>query len=123
MRWTPLAFIACLIMAFAPMTGQAHVGHGAPGLALDLERVDRKDSHLTIKLRLENAGEDALILHSFSTDLGVVAIVDGDPVLEVGEVEYMTLSLEVKGDMPGIFTLLADFGEAGAGPVLIFTGA
>ena len=123
MRRIPLALLTSLLLSLAPLWATAHVGHGAPGLALDLERVDRKGDTLTIELRMENAGQEPLLLQGFSTDLGDVIILSGDPVLAVGEVEKMTLSLVVKGEMPGIFTLIADFGEAGTGPVLVFTGA
>jgi hypothetical protein len=123
MRRIPLALLTSLLLSFVPLWAMAHVGHGAPGLVLDLERVDRKGNTLTIELRLENAGEEPLLLQGFSTDLGEVIILLGDRVLDAGEVEKMTLSLVVKGEMPGIFTLIADFGEAGAGPVLVFTGA
>lgn len=123
MRRIPLALLTSLLLWLAPLWAMAHLGHGTPGLALDLERVDRKGNTLTMELRLENAGEEPLLLQGFSTDLGEVIILSGDRVLDAGEVEKMTLSLVVKGEMPGIFTLIADFGEAGAGPVLVFTGA
>lgn len=119
----PLALIAALMLIISPMLATAHVGHGAPGLALELERVDRQGPSLQIALRIENTGEDALRLEAVTTDLGLVTILDGVTEIAAGATTHLTLGLDVAGDMPGLFTLIADFGPAGAGPLLIFTGA
>lgn len=42
----PLALIAALMLIISPMLATAHVGHGAPRLALELERVDRQGPSL-----------------------------------------------------------------------------
>ena len=123
LRRTLTALAMYLSLALVPLSAVAHVGHGAPGVAIDLERVDRKGAQLTIGLRLENTSDAPMLLQSFSTELGTVQLVQGDPLIKPGEVTHMVLSLEVQGDMPGLFTLIVDFGEDGAGPVLVFTGA
>jgi hypothetical protein len=119
----PLALIAAVLVLLSPMLAAAHIDHGAPGLALKLERVDRQGASLQIALAIENAGEGVLTLKAITTDLGLVTILDGGTEIAAGSTTHLTLGLEVAGDMPGLFTLIADFGPAGAGPLLIFTGA
>lgn len=120
-RLIPL--IASALIALTPVPSAAHLGHDAPGLALELQRVDRQGADLHITLRIENTGAEVLRLSSFTTNLGAVRILDGASDIAPGAVTHLTLALQVAGGMPGVFTLIADFGPSGSGPLLVFTGA
>ncbi len=118
-----ISLLTAVMLALSPLGALAHVGHDAPGLHVVLERVDRQGPTLQIVLLIENGSDDAVLLAGFSTDLGRVSVLEAPTKVARGNDARVVLALEVEGDMPGVFTLIADFGPVGSGPVLIFTGA
>jgi len=105
--------IAALILERA----DAHDGQDLSHIEAVSTEVRRNGDAVVVTLDLANQRETPISLVGVYSRLGPVAF---DASVVVGPVTQKTVDLWIEtAHLPGIFTLVLDFGEAGAGPVVI----
>ncbi|MCP3970591.1 MAG: hypothetical protein GY717_09800 [Rhodobacteraceae bacterium] len=108
---------AALLAPVAARAAWAHDGHDLSRLQAEIIGTGIAENGFVLRMRLTNRRDQDVALHAIYTDLGEIAAVL--PVsLAPGASADLALTL-VAQDWPGIFALVLDFGEAGAGPVTV----
>ncbi|MBO9478111.1 hypothetical protein J7382_11240 [Shimia sp. R11_0] len=111
-----LAFLACPILAAAPAL--SHEGHGVSHVKTSVALRKRRGRTLHLIVTFLNQGRDAVMLETVAVENAQVlnAVKTAVPA---GALVEAPVSLRFRDDVPGIFTLMLDFGEHGKGPVTV----
>ena len=112
----PKAMILSAVLML-PFGAQAHEFHDLSRLdaVVTATPVDSEDAHLA--MTLTNNRDTSVQLFAVYSDLGMI---QANFPLEVAPGDTIHADLLVAtGTLPGIFTLILDFGENGQGPVLV----
>ena len=113
-------FAKAMILSAAlmlPFGAQAHEFHDLSRLdaVVTATPVDSEDAHLA--MTLTNNRDTSVQLFAVYSDLGMI---QADFPFDVAPGDTIHADLLVAtGTLPGIFTLIPDFGENGQGPVLV----
>lgn len=113
-RRTMLAGLICL-----PASGLAHDGHSGSALRIETIRAEaREGGEVGLLFLLQNQSDQMAGVTSIATDVGEIAA--NVPLsLQPGDTQMLQATLEVTGEVPGIFTVLFTFGDGESGPVLV----
>ncbi len=117
LTFTRRGFLTALMLA--PAGALAHAGHGMSHLTVTSTITRRRKRRLDLVLTFYNAGTQPMTLAAISTD---VANMTGQSLpfnVPAGGLVEQKLTLRFEEAVPGIFTLLLDFGEDGQGPVTV----
>ncbi|SMP25769.1 hypothetical protein [Shimia sagamensis] len=117
LTFTRRSVLATLLMA--PVGALAHSGHGMGHLTVTTTVTRRRKHRLDLVLTFYNAGTAAMTLEALSTDVAQLSGLKLPFEIPAGGLEEQKLTLRFDDAVPGIFTLLLDFGEDGQGPVTV----
>lgn len=115
--------ITALIICLSPRL-IAHVGSHSSDISIEVLSAQFTDKSAKISLILKNEGLDSVLIESIRTNVGDIDFALNYP-LEIDSnnqfnfTESLKLIVKNKHNIPQIFTLIFDFGEAGSGPVTI----
>ncbi|MEL7116843.1 MAG: hypothetical protein AAGP08_14905 [Pseudomonadota bacterium] len=94
----------------------AHDGHDLSKISVETHVAEQTPGGVTVALTLINERIGAIELVAVHSDLGPVLF---DPLsLAQGAAGQTRVTIKTEA-MPGIFTLVLDFGEAGYGPITV----
>ncbi|WP_294226922.1 hypothetical protein [uncultured Shimia sp.] len=79
----------------------------------------RRKRRLDLVLTFYNAGTDAMTLKALTTDVAQLSGLKLPFQIPAGGLEEQKLTLRFEDAVPGIFTMLLDFGADGQGPVTV----
>ncbi len=96
----------------------AHEGHGASQVSVSVEVIKRRENTVHLLLTMLNKGTHMAMLKGASVEGAEVLSADWAKIPS-GALVDMPLGLQFSGPVPGIFTLMLDFGDAGHGPVVV----
>jgi len=114
---------SAFILFMSPML-IAHLGTHGSDISIKILSAKFTNKSATISLILSNKGMESVLIESIHSNVGEVDFALNYP-LEIASTNQFkftkTLNLIVKNtqNIPQIFTLIFDFGEAGSGPVTI----
>lgn len=102
----------------APSFLLAHAGHGAGHIVMSASVTKQRGSTLYLVVTLFNQGTFATTLYGATVEGAEVLQLD-EMVLARGALAESLCCVRFEGDIPGIFTLMMDFGDHGTGPVTV----
>lgn len=112
----PLAIL--MAMTAAPIAGVAHDGAHLTRIVSDVTDVSTIGTQMALELTVSNFSHELVTLQSISTQNADVAAVAPTEIAPGEQAEVQTIMV-FSQPIPGIFTAVLDFGEAGQGPVLV----
>jgi hypothetical protein len=115
--FTRRSFLAAFLLA--PAGALAHAGHGMSHLTVTSTVLRRKKRRLDLALTFYNAGTEAMTLEGISVDAATLSGEKLPFIVPAGGLEEQKLTLRFDDTVPGIFTMLLDFGADGQGPVTV----
>lgn len=118
-RATCSGFLAGLLWMVAPAV-QGHDGPHMARVIADVLSVETEGRDVTIELRLEALQEPVTLVAATTGLAEPVATLPQTPVT-LGEPVRQAVRLRFGAEVPDLFTLMLDFGEAGFGTVLVVT--
>lgn len=117
LTFTRRSILAALLAA--PVGALAHSGHGMGHLTVTSTVTRRRKRRLDLVLTFYNAGTDAMTLKALTTDVAQLSGLKLPFQIPAGGLEEQKLTLRFDDAVPGIFTMLLDFGADGQGPVTV----
>ncbi len=111
--------LLCGAILAAPVQSVAHDGHAASPIAVDVVQTAVQDDGLAVTLQFFNSGHIPVEIATIGSELGPISGVSLPYYVLGGDTDILTAVLETDDPVPGIFTLFIDFGDLGAGPVLV----
>lgn len=117
LTFTRRSFLAALLLA--PAGVLAHAGHGMSHLTVTSTVTRRRKRRIDLVLTFYNAGTEPLTLESISADVAKLSGQKLPFTVPAGGLEEQKLRLRFDDTVPGIFTMLLDFGADGQGPVTV----
>ncbi len=111
------SFLATLLLA--PAGALAHAGHGMSHLTVTSTVTRRRKRRLDLVLTFYNAGTEPMTLNGISVDVAKLSGQKLPFTVPAGGLEEQKLILRFDDAVPGIFTMLLDFGADGQGPVTV----
>ncbi|GAA6181270.1 MULTISPECIES: hypothetical protein [unclassified Shimia] len=96
----------------------AHEGHGISHIKFSVTITKRRGDTLHIALTMFNQGSAPVTLEGLTVDGAEVLKLDR-MVVAAGSLSESLLCVRFPGAVPGIFTMMVDFGEDGQGPVTV----
>lgn len=107
-----LAFLTFWVPAFA------HEGHKTGQIVADAQVVSVGQQTVALNIALYNAGMSDATLQGASVQGARVETLH-HIVVPAGTIEEGRIELRFDSKVPGIFTVILDFGDAGQGPVVV----
>lgn len=101
-----------------PAVGLAHEGHDASHITATADVLKIKGQKLHLVVTLFNAGTTAERLQAVSVAGATIASFESVDVPS-GALIDVRVTVAFETAVPGIFTMILDFGDAGQGPIVI----
>lgn len=115
--FTRRSLLAALLLA--PLGALAHGGHGMSHLTVTSSVTRRKKHRLDLVLTFYNAGTEAMTLEGITVEGAELSGQSLPFIVPAGGLEEQKMTLRFGDTVPGIFTMLLDFGADGQGPVTV----
>lgn len=115
--FTRRAFIAVALAS--PVAALAHEGHGANHVTATATVLRRKKTRLDLALTFFNKGSELVTLQAISVEGATLSKQKLPFEIAAGALEEQKLTLRFADAIPGIFTMVLDFGADGQGPVVV----
>lgn len=101
-----------------PVTLKAHAGHGAALVHAKAFVLERSETGLRLRLEVESRAPHQLMLMAIASEDAVIAVFEPVEIPAAGTIAF-EVRLSFATAVPGVFTLLLDFGEDGRGPLTV----
>ncbi|EAQ63649.1 hypothetical protein MED121_00535 [Marinomonas sp. MED121] len=113
---------------FISMASHAHIGAHSSDVAIKVLSADLVQNHANIALTFTNEGQDTIYIEAITSNVGEVVFALNYPIAIDAQSQFNftdSLALLVSGneEIPHIFTLIFNLGEAGDGPVTIIASS
>jgi len=110
--------IAIGFAAFAAVSVSAHDGLHAGRVIADVQAAQTDAATVFVTLEIEPL-DGAVHLQGAFVHGAVVTLLSDDSAIAARTVQTRALAVAFEAPVPGLFTLILDFGIAGLGPVLV----
>jgi len=109
-----------LAAAFAvgPTVLGADIGHPGDGMRVDTLRAEAQDDKVAMIFLLRNTGEELAGVELVYSDMGDL-VAELPVTLEPGHVQMLQVQMTPTVELPGMFTVMFDFGDGTLAPVMV----
>lgn len=109
-----LAAIWCVLPSAVP----ADPGHPSDGLLVETIRAEQQGDHVAMIFLLRNTGDQLSGVEAIFSDAGEIAA-SVPLTLGPGDAEMLPVTLRPDGALPGLYSVMFDFGDGSIAPVLV----
>lgn len=116
---TLLRLLIAVAILSMPNVLAAHIGHSGDGLLIDTIRAEQQGDQVAMIFLVRNTGDQSAGVELLFSETGEVQTDMLPTMLQPGDVMMLQARLIPDGEIPGLFTIVFDFGDGSAAPVVV----